>query len=146
MGSPNPNIKIEIWHPAVGLRCYIPPIHLRQLSARAMSLVKTPSGKELCRTSVIFMGYVKGPTSNPNIKVDILQSAVGLRCIIPPRYLRQLKARAIPLIATPSGKELCRSVVICHGICIGSPVQIQISKLIFNTLLWVWGVLLNLGT
>jgi hypothetical protein len=33
----------------------------------------------------------------PNIKVDILQPAVGLRCIIPPRHLRQLKAWAIPL-------------------------------------------------
>jgi hypothetical protein len=34
---------------------------------------------------------------NPNIKVDIWHPAVGLRCIIPPRYLPQLKARAIPL-------------------------------------------------
>jgi hypothetical protein len=33
---------------------------------------------------------------------------VGLRCIIPPRHLNQLKTRAIPLISTPSGKELCR--------------------------------------
>jgi hypothetical protein len=39
------------------------------------------------------------------------------------------------LTLTPSGNELCRPSVIIHGICIGSP-QIQISKLIFNTLLW----------
>jgi hypothetical protein len=32
-----------------------------------------------------------------NIKVDIWHPAVGLRCIISPRYLNQLKTRAIPL-------------------------------------------------
>jgi hypothetical protein len=33
-----------------------------------------------------------------NIKVDISHPAVGLRSIIPPRHLSQLKTRAIPLI------------------------------------------------
>jgi hypothetical protein len=31
-----------------------------------------------------------------NIKVDIWHHAVGLRCIIPPRYLCQLKTQTIP--------------------------------------------------
>jgi hypothetical protein len=31
------------------------------------------------------------------IKVDICHSAVGVRCIISPRHLSQLKTRAIPL-------------------------------------------------
>jgi hypothetical protein len=31
---PNPNIKVDIWHPAVVLRCIIPPRHLSQLKAR----------------------------------------------------------------------------------------------------------------
>jgi hypothetical protein len=32
-----------------------------------------------------------------NIKIDILHPVVGLRCIIAPRHLSQLKTRAIPL-------------------------------------------------
>jgi hypothetical protein len=42
--------------------------------------------------------------------------AVGLRCIIPPSHLSQLKARAIPLTEAPSGKELCHPSVIFHCI------------------------------
>jgi hypothetical protein len=34
----NPNIKVDIWHPAVGLRCRIPPRHLIQLKTRAIPL------------------------------------------------------------------------------------------------------------
>jgi hypothetical protein len=33
-----PNIKIDIWHPAVGLRCIIPPRHWSQLKTRAIPL------------------------------------------------------------------------------------------------------------
>jgi hypothetical protein len=36
-------------------------------------------------------------TAMPGL-VDIRHPAVGLRCIIPPRHLSQLKNRAIPLI------------------------------------------------
>jgi hypothetical protein len=38
------NIKIDIWHPAVGLRCIIPPRHLSQLKTRAIPcyLVEIP--------------------------------------------------------------------------------------------------------
>jgi hypothetical protein len=43
------NIKIDIWHPAVGLRCRKPPRHLSQLKARAIPLIDNPSGQELCR-------------------------------------------------------------------------------------------------
>jgi hypothetical protein len=32
------NIKVDIWHPAVGLRCRNPPRHLSQLTARAIPL------------------------------------------------------------------------------------------------------------
>jgi hypothetical protein len=58
-----------------------------------------------------------------NIKVDIWHPAVGLRCIIPPRHLSQLKTRAIPLISTPSGQELCRPWYIFHGIFIEIPLH-----------------------
>jgi hypothetical protein len=32
------NIKIDIWHPAVDLRCIIPPMHLSQLKTREIPL------------------------------------------------------------------------------------------------------------
>jgi hypothetical protein len=32
------NIRFDIWHPAVGLRCRIPPRHIRQLKAQAILL------------------------------------------------------------------------------------------------------------
>jgi hypothetical protein len=43
------NIKVDIWHPAVGLRCRNPHRHLSQLKAREIPLIETPSGQELCR-------------------------------------------------------------------------------------------------
>jgi hypothetical protein len=36
---PNPNIKVDIWHPAVGWRCIITPRHLRQLKTREIPLI-----------------------------------------------------------------------------------------------------------
>jgi hypothetical protein len=42
------NIRIDIWHPAVGLRCRNPPRYLSQLKAREIPLIETPSGQELC--------------------------------------------------------------------------------------------------
>jgi hypothetical protein len=58
-----------------------------------------------------------------NIKVDIWHPASGLRCIIPPRHLRQLKTRTIPLMQTPSGQELCRPWNIFHVIFIEVPLH-----------------------
>jgi hypothetical protein len=34
-----PNAKVDIWHPVMGLRCRIPPSHLRQLKTRAIPLI-----------------------------------------------------------------------------------------------------------
>jgi hypothetical protein len=50
--------------------------------------------------------------------------------------------RTISLIETPSGQELCRPWYIFQEIFIETPLpqnKIQISKLIFDTLLWAWG-------
>ena len=54
----NPNIKVDIWHPAVSLRCRIPPWHLNQLKTREMPLTGIPSEKELCVLWEFFMGYL----------------------------------------------------------------------------------------
>jgi hypothetical protein len=43
------NINVNIWHPAVGLRCRNPPRHLSQLKAQEIPLTETPRGQELCR-------------------------------------------------------------------------------------------------
>ena len=48
------HIKVDIWHPAVGLMCGNPPRHLNQLKTWAISLMETPSGQELCRPWYIF--------------------------------------------------------------------------------------------
>jgi hypothetical protein len=87
----NPNIKVDMWHPDVGLRCRIPHSYLSQLKTRAIPLAQTPNGKEHCRPSAIYHRiYLDSP--NPNIKVDIWHPSVDLRCRIPPSHLSQLKA------------------------------------------------------
>jgi hypothetical protein len=56
------NINVDIWHPAVGLRCRNPPRHLSQLKARKISLIEAPNGQELCRPYYIFHGiFIETP-------------------------------------------------------------------------------------
>jgi hypothetical protein len=56
-----------------------------------------------CRVSNIniFYGiFIETPLLHnffSNIRIDISHPAVGLRCIIPPRHISQLKTRIIPL-------------------------------------------------
>jgi hypothetical protein len=52
------NIKIDIWHRAVGLRCIIPPGHLSQLKTRAIPLTKPKVGKNFAVLDIFFMGYL----------------------------------------------------------------------------------------
>jgi hypothetical protein len=95
----------------------------------------------------------------PNIKVDIWHPDVGWRCIILPMHLCQLKAREIPLTYAPSGQELCRPLVIFHGIFIEIPrpndgatsgtyelaplfyVPCLVSYLRFIKILSTWGII-----
>jgi hypothetical protein len=51
------NIKVDIWHPTVGLRCMTPPRHFSQLKTRAISLIETPVGKNFAVRDIFFMGY-----------------------------------------------------------------------------------------
>jgi hypothetical protein len=66
-----------------------------------------------------------------------LTPCCGLEVQNPTQALKSVEGPEIPYIPTPNGKELYRSVAILHGIFIGSPLKIQISKLIFDTLLEV---------
>jgi hypothetical protein len=56
-------------------------------------------GKNLAVLDMFLWDIYRDPLHNlfSNIKVDISHPAMGLRCIIPPRHLSQLKTRAIPL-------------------------------------------------
>ena len=98
-------------------------MYISQVKAQAVHLIQTPSG-------ISTPPPPPPPTPNPNIKFDIKHPAVGVRCIIPPRHLSQLKAWAIPSTKTPSGIEICRPSVIFHGICIGSPPNPNIKAVI----------------
>jgi hypothetical protein len=56
--SPNPNIKVDIRHPAVGVRCIIPPRHLSQLKTRAIPLTYLKMGKNFAVLDILFMEYL----------------------------------------------------------------------------------------
>jgi hypothetical protein len=104
------NIRIDIWHPAVGLRCIIPPRHLCQLKTRTIpegGVYKYPI-KNISRTAKFLpiFGYFKGIVRVFNwLKclggIMHLKSTAGcqicVRCIIPPSHLNQLNTRTIPL-------------------------------------------------
>ena len=97
----NNNNKVDIWHPAVGLRCRNTLRHLSQLKARAILLLKPQVVKNIVVLNIFFMAFYRDTPStkkNTNSKVDIWHPAVDLRSRNPPRHLSQLKARAIPLI------------------------------------------------
>jgi hypothetical protein len=84
----------------------------RKCLGEIMHLKPTDSGNtfnvnpKLARSlpSLIYFSWdiYRDPLHNcfSNIKVDISHPAVGLRCIISPRHLRQLKTRVIPLMET----------------------------------------------
>jgi hypothetical protein len=56
------NIKVDMLHPTVGLRCKNPPSQLSQLKARKIPLIETPSGQELCRPQYIVHGiFIETP-------------------------------------------------------------------------------------
>jgi hypothetical protein len=92
------NIKVDIWRPAVGLRCRNPPRHLSQLKARTVSLTATPSGQELCRPWNIFHGiFIETPLHNfvfkyqswyltPYCGLEVQKSTQALQSVKGPGY------------------------------------------------------------
>jgi hypothetical protein len=93
----NPNIYADIWHPALGLRCWYPPRHLRQIRSAKYLWSKPQVGKDFAVRCQFFMGYLYGsPKRNQNIW-KLPHPAVGLRCKNPPRHLSHIKSREIYL-------------------------------------------------
>ena len=94
--------KYENWYliPCCGLEVHYPTRALKSVKDPGNTFTLAKGGQELCRPWYIFHGiFIDTPLHNlfSNIKIDIWNPAVGLRCIIPPKHLRQLKTRAIPL-------------------------------------------------
>jgi hypothetical protein len=61
-----PNIKIDIWHPAVGLRCIIPPTSVKDLGN---TLNLNPNWARTLLSLIYFSWVVYRVPPNPNIKV-----------------------------------------------------------------------------
>ena len=136
----------------MGLRCRNPSRHLSQLKARQYLWLKSQVVKHFAVLNMFFMGYLKRPSlhkKKSNIKVDSWHPAVGLRCRNPPRHLSQLKARQYLWLKSQVVKNFAVLNMFFMGYLKGPPLHnffFQISKLIFDTLLWAWGAETHLGT
>jgi hypothetical protein len=142
----NSNIKVDIWHRTVGLRCRNPPRQLGQLKTRPIPLIEVSSVQELCRPWYIFMGYLQRtpPLHNLFFKYQswYLTPCCGLEVRKPTQALKLVKDQGNTFDWNPKWtKTLPFSIYFSCDIYKDPPPQnkIQISKLIFDTLLWAWG-------
>ena len=144
--SPQLFFKYQSWYltPCCGLEVHYPTYALTSVKDPDNIFNLSPKWARTLPFLIYFSWDIyRGPILHnifSDIKVDIWHPAVGLRYIIPPRHLSQLRTRTIPVI--------CRPWYIFHWIFIESPSTIcfHILNLIFDTLLWAWGSLSNLGT
>jgi hypothetical protein len=74
----------------------------------------------------------RDPPPQNKIQISKLIFDTLLWCRNPPRHFSQLKAREIPLIETPSGKELCRPSKFFHGLFIVSPPPNRNIKVVYR--------------
>ena len=88
----NPNIKVDIWHPVVGLRYIILPRDLSQLKARIIPFDLNPRGKELCLTLAIFNVIFIAPPKKSKYKSWYLTPFFGLEVQNPPPSPQALKS------------------------------------------------------
>ena len=134
----------------MGLRCRNPPRHLSQLKARAIPLIYA----KWERTLVVLRQYFswdiyRNPhplqKKNQIMKVDIWHPAVGLRFRNPTQAFNSVKEQDQYLYLWPQvwARTLPSFGIFFMRIFIETPTppqkKIEISKLIFDTLLWAWG-------
>jgi hypothetical protein len=90
------------------------------------------------------------PQKNSNIKIDIWHPVVGLRCRNLAWHLMLIKVPVNTFDLDPKWTRTLRSLIFFDGIFIETtPSQKrknQISKLIFDTILWAWGAETHIGT
>jgi hypothetical protein len=126
------NIKVDIWHSTVGLRCRNQPRHLSQLKAREIPLTYTPSSpsqQQSVKYQVWYLNFVlwRGVGVSINISWKIFQG----------------RQSSCPLGV--SVKDIAR--VFSWFKCLGGflhlkpTVGCQISTLIFDFFLWRGGSL-----
>jgi hypothetical protein len=128
IGSHQTKSKYQSWYltPSCGLELQKPTKALKSVKGPSNTFDMSPNWERTFSSVANFswdIYRVPLQKKNPNNKYDIWYPAVGLRCRYPLRHLGQLTARAIPLIYTPSEKELCRLLPTFHGIFIGSPTK-----------------------
>ena len=147
------HIKVDIWHPAVGLRCGNPLRHLNQLRTWAISLIETPSGQELCRPLYIFHDiFIETPLHKTKFKYQswYLTPCCGLEVHKPTQALKSVKGPDNTFDLNPKWVRTLPSLIYCSWDIHRDPPtpqkKIQISKLIFDTLLWAWGAESHPGT
>jgi hypothetical protein len=124
------NIKFDIWHPAVGLRCRNPPRHFSHLDARPISLIETPSGQVLCCPQyIVHWIFMETPLHKQNFKYQswYLTACCGLEVQKPTQVLQLVKGLALIYFSWFIHRDA------------RPQKKIKISKLIFDTLLWAWG-------
>ena len=96
----NSNMKVDIGHPAVGLRCRNPRVLISDKDPGNTFDINPKWTRTLPFLIYFSWDIYREPPPHfvfSNIRFDIWHPAVGLRCTTPPRDLCQLKAREIPL-------------------------------------------------
>jgi len=122
------------WTPCCGLEVQNPTQTLKSVKGSGNTLIKSPSGKELFRPLAIFHGIFIGTPK----KSKYLTTCCGLEVQNPTKALKSVKGSDNTIGLNPKCERSLRPLAIFHGIFIGSP-KIQITKLIFDNLLWAWG-------
>ena len=99
---PPPKSKYQSWYltPCCGLEVHSPTQALKSVKGLGNTFDLSSKWERTLPSFDLFLWviYKAPPKKNSNVKVDMWHPAVGLRCIVPPRHLCQLKALTIPLI------------------------------------------------
>ena len=146
---PPPKSKYQSWYltSCCGLEVQNPTKALKSFKDSDNTFDINPSVKELCRPSTIFQGIFIGSPTKSKYQRWYLTPCCGLEVHNNTQALKSVKGPSNNFDL--SGKELCRTSTNFHGMFINpSPPhhQIEILKLIFNTLLWAWGAKSQPGT
>jgi hypothetical protein len=153
------NIKVDIWHPAVGLRCRNPPRHLSQLKAWEIHLFLHLKPTAGCQMSTLIFDFLLWRRSlwkshEKYIKDGKVLAHLGIQSKIWPWPLTDLSAWVGFCISSPQQGVKYQIWYLIFLLYFSwdinrNPPSIkknQISKLIFDTLLWAWCAETHPGT
>ena len=117
------NIKVGVWHPAVGLMCFIPPRHLSQLKSRVIPLTYFKWVRTLPSLTYFLWNISRDPPLQFVFKYHswYLTPCCGLEVHYSTLALKSVKDPGITFNLVKSGQKLCRPWYIFHGIFIETP-------------------------